>query len=333
VPSVTDFADSFDQNVLRVHLDASLERLPVEMIADARQLFDRLTPAHWPVEWHLPWWLGQDFALDWRDVQALTLCNLLGLGYVRLHDAILDEPATAAERRRRRSLADALRDQAFRRLHDLFGEHVAFQEWMDTALRQWQQALTEGEQAPARRFADWTGADLSLLAWRGAPIKITAVGACLLAGADNSIPTLDAALDHMLIAQVLMDHLDDWPADLEHARFNAFVAFTSDLSQTTSNREANRRRVLDEFFVGTAGAGYVDLARTHLGLAREGAAAVPCSGLARYLDGYDRETALSHELLHRQIGGWLRAAAAEVLARRRRRFLQLSPLKIRTKEN
>ena len=76
------------------------------------------------------------------------------------------------------------------------------------------------------------------------------------------------AVDHMLTAQVLLDHLDDWPADLAAGRFNAFVAFVSDLPQTSQNRDANRRHVLGEFFLGEAGAAYVDLAKRHIQAAR-----------------------------------------------------------------
>ena len=172
---------SFEQDALREQLDAGLEGLPADLVSRARQLFDRLTPVQWPVEWHLPWWLGRDFDLSAHDVQTLTLCNLFGLGYVRLQDAILDERASQASRRSQHRLADALYDQAMRRLGDLFDDQAEFWGWRNEAMRQWQLAMSDGEQAPPRRFADWTERDLLLLAWRGAPIKITAVGACLLA--------------------------------------------------------------------------------------------------------------------------------------------------------
>lgn len=294
-----------EQKALRERLAASLVDLPAGLIPGARQLFDKLTPLHWPVEWHLPWWLGQGFDLPASTVQVLTVCNLLGLGYVRLQDALLDERISPTDRRRQQILSEALHDQAMRLLGDLFGDQAEFWGWRAEAMRQWQLALTDGEHAPERRFADWIESDLLLLAWRGAPIKITAAGACLLAGRSAAVPELLAALDHMLTAQVMLDHLDDWPADLESGRFNAFVASLSDLPQSTQNRDANRRRVLDEFFLGESGVAYVDLARRHIALARGYAGAVPCSGLVSYLDEYDRETTASHLALNSQIGNWL----------------------------
>lgn len=179
-------------------------------------------------------------------------------------------------------------------------------------MRQWQVALSDGEQAPAHRFADWTERDFLLLAWRGAPIKITAVGACLLAGRSDAVPVLLDALDHMLIAQVLLDHLDDWMADLMAGRFNAFVAFLSDLPQTSQNRDANRRHALGELYLGEAGAAYVDLAIRHIRAARRYAEAIPSSGFARYLDYYATETATSQLALHSQIREWLQDATTAI---------------------
>ncbi len=301
-----------EQDAYREQLSAGLDGLPTDLVSRARQLFDRLNPVQWPVEWHLPWWLGRDFDLPAQDVEVLTLCNLFGLGYVRLQDAILDERASRASRRSQRRLADALHDQAMRRLGDLFGDQAEFWGWRNEAMRQWQLALSDGEQAPARRFADWTEGDLLLLAWRGAPIKITAVGACLLAGRSDAVPALLDALDHMLIAQVLLDHLDDWSADLAAGRFNAFVAFVSDLPQTVQNRDANRRHVLGEFYLGEAGAAYVDLASRHIRAARCYAEAIPSSGFERYLDCYATETATCQLALHSQIRKWLQDATTAI---------------------
>ncbi len=169
-----------------------------------------------------------------------------------------------------------------------------------------------GSKRPLIAFADWTESDFLLLAWRGAPIKITAVGACLLAGRSDAVPVLLDALDHMLIAQVLLDHLDDWSADLTAGRFNAFVAFLSDLPQTSQNRDANRRHVLGEFYLGEAGAAYVDLARRHIRAARRHAEAIPSAGFERYLDCYATETATSQLALHSQIREWLQDATTAI---------------------
>lgn len=303
-----------EQDAYREQFDAGLHALPAGLAAKARRLLDGLSPVEWPVEWHLPWWLGRDFALSTQCVQTLTLCNLFGLGYVRLEDEMLEESAGPAGRQGKRRLADALYDQAMLRLSSLFGDQGEFWEQKDLAMSQWQRALDEGERAPASRFADWIENDFLLLAWRGAPIKITAVGACLLAGSNDAIPALLASLDHMLIAQVLLDHLDDWSADLDAGRFNAFVAFVSDLPQTARHRDANRRQVMQEFFLGDAGASYVDLTRRHIQTALRYAEAVPCSGLEHYLAGYDTRIAASELALRSQIRGWLHHASAELFA-------------------
>jgi hypothetical protein len=313
VMAYPQFAPS-EQDAYREQFDAGLQALPAGLGVKARQVLDNLSPVEWPVEWHLPWWLGQEFGLSPQCVQTLTLCNLFGLGYVRIEDEMLEESAGQAGRQGKRRLADALYDQAMLRLNSLFSDQGEFWGHKDLAMSQWQRALDEGEHAPVGRFADWTENDMLLLAWRGAPIKITAVGACLLAGYKDAIPALLASLDHMLIAQVLLDHLDDWSADLDAGRFNAFVAFASDLPQTAQFRDANRRQVMQEFFLGDAGASYVDLTRRHIQTARCYAQAVPCSGLGHYLAGYDSRIAASELALRSEIRGWLHHASAELFA-------------------
>ena len=201
----------------------------------------------------------------------------------------------------------------------------SFGDGENEAMRQWQLALSDGEQAPARRFADWTESDLLLLAWRGAPIKITAVGACLLAGRRDAIPALLDALDHMLIAQVLLDHLDDWSADLA-----ADASMPSSRSypicpRLPENRDANRRQVLGEFFLGEAGAAYVDLARRHIQAARRHAEAIPSSGFEHYLDCYETETTASRLALHSQIRAWLHDATTAIFSPPQAGLLRLSP--------
>lgn len=311
VPAYPRF-DPIQQEMLLAHLHVLLEGLSPELIKLARSLFDRLTPLRWPVEWHLPWWLGQGYDLPEQDIRSLVLCNLAGLGYVRLEDTVMDEKVSQADRRRHRQLAGVLQALATQQLKELFADRAEFWQRHDEAMDQWQRALGEGEVAPDRRFDGWTQDDFRLLGWRGAPVKITAVGACFLSGRTDLVPVVLEALDELLIAQVLLDHLDDWQADLEAGRFNAFVAFASDLPQTSATKDSLRRQVLHEFIVGEAGEAYIAVARAHLRAALRHAEAIPCTGLASYLIDFDRDTRLSQAALRSQIRNWLRDAATEI---------------------
>ena len=65
------------------------------------------------------------------------------------------------------------------------------------------------------------------LAARGAPLKVSVTGLCMLAVAPQILEQLDGCLDHALTGMVLYDHFVDWREDAAAGRWNAFVEHAS----------------------------------------------------------------------------------------------------------
>jgi hypothetical protein len=271
------------------------------------------TPEQWPVEWHLPWWLATNLGLPDHHWRALTVCNLLGLGFVQLQDQLAEQKASAAPPAAEIALAGALHEAALAGLAGLFAAKPDFWEHRQDFMAQWRLSLLDDDAALHRPFAYWREPDVLRLAWRGAPLKITAAGACLLAERADLIPRLLDALDHLLAAQVLLDHLDDWREDLAGGRFNAFVAYASDLPQDATHRDANHQRVLTLLMAGDA-SDYFDLALRHALTAQSLAAEMGCDALVRYAACWREGARLGCERLVRMAYQHLTGAVRGVLA-------------------
>jgi hypothetical protein len=268
----------------------SLDALSPGLGAAGGRLLAEHGPGQWPVEWHLPWWLAACLGLTEADWRALTFCNLLGLGYVCIQDRLAEDGGISVSGDA--VLAAACYELALAELVRLFPAAPDFWHFRRLFMAQWLRALSEDHAPISRSFDAWQKQDLAWLAWRGAPLKISAVGACLLADRGDAIPILIDALDQLLIAQVLLDHVDDWREDLSAGRFNAFVAYATDAPQDAANAESNRRRVLALLMMGDPRS-YFQLVQSHTARARSLAVQVGCSGLAEFTASLQSEADLS----------------------------------------
>ena len=262
----TDLSESFKRRVREVRPD---------LAQAAVRLLERLPPERWMLEWHLPWWLGHALGLDRELARDLVLSNLFGLGSIRIQDDLADGEIPPRKAVKAATLATTLYDLALEPYRTPFPSGSAFWAHLDACMTEWQTA-----QDPAGR-----------LAARGAPLKISAFGVCLLARRAEVYPTLDQLLDDALEALVLYDHIADWQADLDAGRWNAYIADLSDGPQVPEERTRHRRAVLVAMMTTDAVA--VHIGRVQAGLLRAADLAdtlvVPVPALVAHLRAFARQ--------------------------------------------
>ena len=187
----------------------------------AARVLARLPRERWMLEWHLPWWLGLRLGLDPAVARALVLSNVLGLVALRLRDDLADGEVDAAEVHAATALSAVLYAEAVAIHRDYLPADSPLWDTLAASMAAWE-AATDAHRpdghppAAARRF--------DVIARKGAPLNVSAVGVCLLAGRPDLIPRVTALVDHALAAWILADDLDDWVDDLRGGRWNAFVA-------------------------------------------------------------------------------------------------------------
>ena len=86
----------------------------------------------------------------------------------------------------------------------------------------------------------------------------------MLAGRNHDLAPLTEAVDHTLVAAVLLDHLQDWSDDLAAGRYNSFVAYASPLAQTRGRRRINRQKAVEELYLGVAARPYFEIAANYV---------------------------------------------------------------------
>jgi hypothetical protein len=290
---------------------AALEALSPLLAKAGQNLLDRVSTAHWLLEWNLPRWLGASFGLEPGVTGELVLGNTFGLACTRLLDDLADGEAVG-ERRELVLLAAALHSLWLMQYVPLFEAASPFWDHLRQFQGQWLRA-TLGESRPdggALRVAQAEA--LQHLAERGAPLKAGCVAACLLAGRGAHITPLAAGIDAWLAGAVLVDHADDWQADLEAGRPNAFVAFFA-APQGAHSPDADRQAVLEELYLGAAARPYFELAQEQFRRARETVRPVGCPELEAYLAWAEAQAARYAGELEQELRRRLRSAAEALL--------------------
>jgi hypothetical protein len=242
-----------------------------EQLQLATRLLERLPPARWTLEWHLPWWLGQAFGLDGEIARDIVLSNLLGLGSIRLQDDLADGEVAPEDVAAARTLGAALYEAALVPYRLRLDPGSPFWAHLESCMAEWRAATLGAAQG---RREDQSAEDGSAehqlaedhlavdhlaehrLAARGAPLRISAFAVCLLADHVDAFPAIRQCLDHALEAMVLYDHVADWEADLDAGRWNAFVAEMSSGPQVPAQRDRHRSAVFVAMMTTDVAAAY-----------------------------------------------------------------------------
>lgn len=302
-----------EEAAARARYSAALAAAPAELALLGRQVLGRISPPNWTLEWSLPGWLGQSLGLSAAAAADLTAANVYGLAYVRLQDDLVDDEVAEEDRAAALLLSTVLYQRWLQVYIGLFAGDSPFWGFFEQSMARWVAATLDGRRLPAAASGVLDDAALRGLGDRGAPLKICVAGACLLVGRDALIPQLETALDHLLSGAVLLDHVQDWAADVTSGRYNAFVAHLSGLPQTPDRAEASRRAVTAELMLGTGGRPYFDVLQQQLRAAGDEARAAGIFALADYVLWLRREADRWRSALIRDARTRLHGLAAQVL--------------------
>lgn len=241
----------------------------------ADELWLRVNPRQWALEWNLPLWLGNQFGVAPDVVRQIVLSNVLGLAYVRLADDVADGDVAPVDLPGAGELCDFLLTAAVEPYRHLLPPASPFWPRLDEWLSAWRSVTLEQDADPAPRRAG--------LARRGAPLKIPALALCLLGDQLAAFAEIERCLDETLSAEVLYDHFCDWREDLAAGRWNAFVGRFGSGAQHPQNRAANQASVLAAHLSSGATQRYFADIHDRLASATGRARALGIAGLADFL--------------------------------------------------
>lgn len=283
------------EDPMMLAVQAAYRRTIATLPDDAAQLglslLDRLSPPGWTLEWYLPVWLCDTFGLPAAVAQSLVLANVYGLVYVCLQDDLTDGDTNPADRKPAQHLAAAIYEAWVAVYAHHLGRDTQFWRRFNRYMARWRHATASSNAQPTVNFETFINRKYLLLAERAAPLKICCAAACLLAGQPHILPALEAALDHLHVAAVLLDHAGDWVDDLDAGRYNTFVHYVSEAPQSPANRELHRRLILEELWSGAEARPYFQIAASHLQHASTCAQTSDCAGLIDYIQSFAHHVA------------------------------------------
>lgn len=291
--------------------DAVAAALPNSRLA-MRALIPRITTANWALEWESPSWLGAALGLPSATEAELRFANAAMLAYIRVADDIADGELDAAAA----PLAQALRSVWRSAYRPLFGAPPSggldtFEAFFDQYEAEWNAATFRQSGSDAPLWADYDETAFRRIAHRGATLKVAVAAAAVLAGREDVIAPIATSVDDVMVGVAMLDDAFDWVADLTAGRYNVFIAFCSDLPQTSAHERANQIATLRRIYGREGVSQYFRRLSERLAHAEKILSAGLCPGLLTFA------TAYRHEVRNCEL--WFAEQAGE----RRRVFAQM----------
>lgn len=165
----------------------------------------------------LPYWIQDAAGLSDRQCGQLALANVYGMFYFFIQDDVMDSKV-ADDWKEKLALGNLLYLGMFRIFRSLFPSDSTFWSHYERYAAEWADSVVnEG----ARNFYVH---DPLRTAGKAAPVKITVVGAFLLAGTEERISPAEQAVDLALMTLQMLDDWFDWRQDLEDGSYNGLLA-------------------------------------------------------------------------------------------------------------
>ncbi|HET7009581.1 MAG TPA: hypothetical protein VFI11_02295 [Anaerolineales bacterium] len=269
----------------------------------------RLATPNWQLEWNLPRWLAEAFALPEEVVRRVVLANVLGLGYVRMIDDLRDRETASLGLADTRSLANVLYEAAISTYLEMLGTHEWFWAQLERFLHEWQAVKPEDVCLDVLHAG---GADVQSLARLGSPLHIGTAAMCAISGQEGRLEEMMEPVRHYLVACVLLDHMQDWREDTQAGRPNLFVRALLDGQPSDEQSPAITVRVCEAFLRSQPVQDYLDLAGNHFHVALSLSRRQRLHRLADYLETRRQTARRTAEDLARRID-YLRGQAAGIL--------------------
>lgn len=246
-----EFIDSYELDLdwVQAQVDRFLETLPPGLSQVAKDYLRRLDRQQAQLEWHLPLWLGRTFGIPIAQSRRVTLTNVLGMIYIRIHNDLMDADAHITRQFELAALAPLLYTRCIKVFTTLFPSESSFWEHLERYLSEWAKALDWERQTHWHQARPYTQDEIEFVtAGKGAPIKIGFAAIALLAGRENDLPELETIIDLRSAIAQIFDDLSDWREDWQQGRFNIFLTTALSEQQRQQQEHLTEQDILQAIY-------------------------------------------------------------------------------------
>jgi len=211
----------------------------------------------------LPYWMQEVTGISDEQSHRLALANIYGMIYFFILDDVMDS-THAGGVKSQLSLAGLLQLEMYALFRELFSSDSPFWPYYDRYVTTWADCVVN------EASADYFVNDPIRTAGKAGPVKIAAVGACLLGGYEQRIDEAEQSIDLALVTLQMLDDWADWQEDMEEGSYNgllAMIASEKDIALDSLTEETVRSQI---YVLGCMNR-YADIAsRNHDSLLRLG---------------------------------------------------------------
>jgi SAM-dependent methyltransferase len=165
------------------------------------------------ISYLLPFWLQPYFSIDISDLIKLSVGNT----FLMLCAIIQDDVMDAAPDRYDAGilpLGNLFFLDFFQYYRELFPSHSIIWKYLERYFAQWAESVTWEQRQHWNKLNDFTSSDMTFLAGKAAPLKISCAAACLSCGKEADLEPLCHKVDYIFILLQLLDDWADWKEDM-----------------------------------------------------------------------------------------------------------------------
>lgn len=166
----------------------------------------------------LPFWLRKPFEIDKETSRVLSMINIFKMLYFFIQDDIIDSDKPE-QYSHLLPLANLFFVEFYGLYQDLMSDYPDFWTYVKRYFNDWAVSNDFEKNNSKSRDINLSAVDLSILAKKAAPIKLSACAVCSLSSKKDYIDDLDKQIDYALITLQLVDDWTDKYKDFEEGSF------------------------------------------------------------------------------------------------------------------
>jgi len=166
------------------------------------------------ITYMLPFWLKEPFGMDGDVIKKLSMANVFKMLCASIQDKVIDS-LNPEKYIKFLPLGNLFFIEFYKIYQEILPGDSVFWGYLERYFHDWAVSIEFEKNSINSGGTDLSDADLSVLAKKAAPIKLSACAVCLLSGNETRISNLDEQINYALITLQLVDDWVDKYKDFE----------------------------------------------------------------------------------------------------------------------
>ncbi|RJG25624.1 methionine synthase I [Paenibacillus thiaminolyticus] len=201
----------------------------------------------------LPFWLQEATGAERSDCRRLGLAGVFMMLHYCLLDDVMDSPEQGGWHKTL-ALGHLCYIEYERVYRELFPACSPFWHDFNRYSAEWAEAVS------MELEHDFFLSDRIRVAHKASPVKLSAVGAAFLGGAEHLLPEITAAVEIVLVTLQMSDDTEDWEEDLQEGSYNCLLSWIRSMKNRPPGAPLMPDEVRQAITVSDALQGYAAIA-------------------------------------------------------------------------